>query len=233
MEAAIFTRVFRAFLCGSRAQGNFFFLPSFEGWCSFFPCSCLLSGLSLSSLLPDFSRHLQGDFSLFLNFRAPEIQKTRSESSKEHELLECPRLLTKRALLERKSEREGEQKKRRTKGRAREAQRERAITTTTTTTTTVFSSAFWIRPRGAAAVVVVVVRRLLQGLEARRRLVGIPGRRKQRRPRAKSGGAEERYSELDDAKMAAKSVPRGAFYSFLKASTDAGKPPKRVKWSTA
>ena len=43
---------------------------------------------------------------------------------------------------------------------------------------------------------------------------GHSGRRKQRRPRAKSGGAEERYSELDDAKMAAKSLSRGAFILF-------------------
>ena len=75
--------------------------------------------------------------------------------------------------------------------------------------------------------VVVVVRRLLQSLEARRRLRGHSGRRKQRRPRAKSGGAEERYSELDDAKMAANLLSRGAFILF-EGVDRCGKPPKRV-----
>ena len=95
----------------------------------------------------------------------------------------------------------------------REAQRERAITTTTTTTTTVFSSAFLIRPRGCGGGGGGGASSSSKS-RSKKTTGGHSGRRKQRRPRAKSGGAEERYSELDDAKMAAKSLSRGAFILF-------------------
>ena len=53
MEAAIFMRVFRAFLCGLRARENFFFL-TFWRWCSFFPCFFSLCGFYPLILLLNF-----------------------------------------------------------------------------------------------------------------------------------------------------------------------------------
>jgi len=117
---------------------------------------------------------------------------------------------TSKRTLERKREREGEKRKSGARKGEQEAQRERAITTTTTTT--VFSSAFFIRPRGCGGGGGGAS--YSSKSRSEKTTGGHSGRRKQRRPRAKSGGAEERYSELDDAKMAAKSLSRGAFILF-------------------
>ena len=75
MEAAIFMRVFRAFLCGLRARARISSFSPFGDGAVFFLVFFLFVAFILSSSSSRILRLLKGRFSSCLNFRVSEIQK--------------------------------------------------------------------------------------------------------------------------------------------------------------